>query len=123
MMTQEPFWTTPHLIPWERENPDGTRAATLIGSRRPGELFTYAFWIPAGTADAPHLHGPDIHLVVATGELWLAWGDDATRDDARRYPVGSLLHVPGGTVHADGADVDTLIYGTAVGPWSTTYAG
>jgi len=29
--------------------------------------------------------------------------------------------VPAGTVHFDGSDVDTVIIGTAVGPWSTTY--
>src|SRR5699024_8620044 len=50
-MFNEPFWTNPDSIPWERTNLDGTRSATLIGTRDSGVLFTYAFHIPAGLAD------------------------------------------------------------------------
>lgn len=121
MSTDPPFTTTLDHIPWEVTNPDGTRSATLIGTRDPDVTFTYAFHIPAGFWDAPHSHGTDVHLVVAAGELWLGWGPDATRATAHRYPAGSLLHVPANTIHADGAGTNTVIYGTAVGPWSTTY--
>ncbi|MEO7587695.1 MAG: hypothetical protein ABIS84_06665 [Arachnia sp.] len=38
------------------------------------------------------------------------------------YPSGSFLWVPAGAVHFDGANEDTVIIGTAVGPWDTTYA-
>lgn len=120
-MPDEPFWTSSTSVAWDHVNDDGTRSATLIGTRDPGVMFTYAFRIPAGLEDGPHSHSSDIHLVVAAGELWLGGGPEATRLTARRYPAGSLLHVPAGTVHADGADVDTVVYGTTIGPWSTTY--
>jgi hypothetical protein len=46
--------------------------------------------------------------------------DPATAD---RHPTGSFLDVPAGAVHYDGADQDTVLLGTAVGPWSTNYIG
>ncbi|QBF45794.1 cupin domain-containing protein [Janibacter limosus] len=109
-------------IVWEQTNPDGTRSATLAGTRHPGVTFTYAFFIPAGVWDQPHSHLADAHLVVAKGELRLGYGNRLDRDAATHHPQGSFLHVPGGAQHFDGAEVDTILIGTAVGPWSTDYA-
>ncbi|ACV05601.1 hypothetical protein Ksed_05330 [Kytococcus sedentarius DSM 20547] len=117
-----PFSTTCDQIAWEQTNPDGTRSATLVGTRQPGVTFTYAFFIPAGVWDQPHSHLSDARLVVARGELRLGYGHRLDRDAATQHPVGSFLHVPGGATHFDGAEVDTILIGTAVGPWSTDYA-
>lgn len=108
-------------IPWETLHDDGTKSATLVGTREPGVMFTYAFFIPAGVFDAPHSHIADFHLHVAKGELRLGYGTSFARDDAAAYPTGSFLWVPAGAVHFDGALEDTIIVGTAVGPWNTDY--
>ncbi|MEZ0492978.1 cupin domain-containing protein [Kineococcus sp. TBRC 1896] len=121
MSTTTAFATTVDDIAWERTNPDGTRSATLVGTREPGKTFTYAFFIPAGVWDRPHAHTADAHLVVARGELRLGYGDVFDRDTAVRHPTGSFLHVPAGAVHFDGAEQDTVLIGTAVGPWSTDH--
>lgn len=84
-------------------------------------MFTYAFFIPAGVWDAPHHHCADVHLIVVSGELRLGFGDRPTPATAETFPNGSFLHVPAGCVHFDGAEVDTVLIGTAVGPWSTEY--
>lgn len=117
-----PFSVTPGDMAWKQTNPDGTRSATLVGTRQPGATFTYAFFIPAGVWDQPHCHAADAHIVVASGELRLGYGNQLDRDKATRHPVGSFLHVPAGAIHFDGAAVDTIIIGTAVGPWSTAYS-
>jgi quercetin dioxygenase-like cupin family protein len=109
-------------IPREPAAPDGTRSATLAGDRSPGTLFSYAFAIPAGVWDHPHSHPADAHLVVARGELRLGYGPVLAPEAAARYPAGSFLRVPAGAVHFDGAEEDTVLIGTAVGPWSTDYA-
>lgn len=108
-------------IPWETSHEDGTKSATLVGTREPGVMFTYAFFIPAGVFDAPHRHVADSHLHVASGELRIAYGTSFDRRDTRGYPAGSFLWVPAGAVHFDGADKDTVLIGTATGPWDTTY--
>ncbi len=102
-------------------DPDGTRSATLVGSRQLGVTFTDAFFIPSGVWDEPHSHIADAHLVVAQGELRLGYGNSLDRGFAARYPAGSFLYVPGNAVHFDGAEEDTILLGTAVGPWSTDY--
>ncbi len=81
--------------------------------------FTYAFFIPGGVWDQPHID--DAHLVVASGELQLGYGTSFNPNAAGRHAAGSFLYVPAMAVHFDGADEDTILLGTAVGPWSTDY--
>jgi hypothetical protein len=112
----------PDDIVWQRINPDGTRFALLEGVRdRSGAPFTYAFFIPAGVWDAPHSHAATARVFVARGTLALGYGMALDRTKARRFPTGSILLVPAGAVHFDGAAEDTVIIGTAIGPWSTDY--
>lgn len=112
----------PASIPWEPAAQDGTRAATLVGTRASGVQFTYAFAIPPLVFDKPHSHCADAHVFVASGELMLGYGESFEWSQLRRYPVGSFLWVPAGAVHFDGAETETVILGTATGPWSTDYA-
>jgi len=56
---------------------------------------------------------------VARWVLHLGYGDRT--EQAKSYPAGSYVLVPAGAVHIDGSDWDTLIYGAAIGPWSTAY--
>jgi hypothetical protein len=116
-----PFAVRVDDIRWDRLHPDGTRSTTLCGSRKAGRSFAYGFYIPAGVWDEPHWHSAEAWIVVACGELRLGYGRTLERSAAVAYPVGSFLRVPAGAVHFDGAEVETVIIGTAVGPWSTTY--
>ncbi len=111
----------PADIPWDVLHEDGTRSATLVGNREPGVMFTYAFFIPAGAFDAPHSHCADAHLHVASGILRLGYGTLFDTATTTAYEAGSFLFVPAGAVHFDGADEDTVLIGTATGPWDTTY--
>ena len=117
-----PMVWTPEAIPWQRTNPDGTRFAVLEGVRdKVGVPFTYAFFIPAGVWDAPHRHAATARVVVAKGCLHLGLGERMDKARASAFPVGSTVIVPAGAAHFDGSDEDTIIIGTAVGPWSTDY--
>lgn len=117
-----PLAWTPDSIPWQRTNPDGTRFALLEGVRdQAGVPFTYAFFIPAGGWDGPHSHAATARVVVARGKLHLGYGRTLDRAAASAFPTGSVVIVPADSVHFDGADEDTIIIGTAIGPWSTDY--
>ncbi len=112
----------PDAIAWQRVNPDGTKFALLEGTRdTPGVAFTYAFFIPAGVWDAPHSHAATARVFVARGTLHLGYGDTLDKPRAALFSAGSMLVVPAGAHHFDGSDTDTIIIGTAVGPWSTDY--
>lgn len=112
---------SPDSIEWEHTNPDGTKSATLAGTREPGVMFTYAFFLPAGVWDQPHSHSADAHLHVVTGSLRLGYGDKFEPDQAGEFTSGSFLYVPAAEIHFDGAEIDTILIGTATGPWSTAY--
>lgn len=113
---------SPDRIIWQQVNDDGTKYALLEGRRdRRGVPFTYAFFIPSGVWDSPHFHSSDARVAVVKGRLRLGYGEVLDRAAAREFPVGSYLLVPAGAAHFDGADEDTIIIGTALGPWRTEY--
>jgi hypothetical protein len=113
---------TPDTIPWQEIAADGSKYALLDGDKKAG-AFSYAFFLPAGMWDQPHWHSQDSRVFVASGALQLGYGEIFDRAALRLYPAGSFLSVPGGARHFDGAEIDTLIFGAARGPWATHYAG
>jgi hypothetical protein len=118
-VAQEPQAWTPETIHWDQINPDGTKSALLQGRRDvPGEAFTYAFYLPANYWEH-HWHSADARVAVIQGELKVAFGPSLDKAHAKGYGVGSFLLVPKDVQHTMGATVDTIIIGTAVGPWAT----
>lgn len=109
-------------IPWQTSGANGTKYALLEGKRdEAGVPFSYAFFIPAGVWDRPHYHSATARVFVAKGTLRIGYGPTMDKGKATAYPAGSYVVVSAGAVHFDGSDEDTLIIGTAIGPWSTTY--
>ena len=106
-------------IKWQETYADGTKYSLLEGDRNaPGKSFTYAFFIPAGYWEH-HWHSQDARVAVLQGALRVSFGDKLDKENAKPYPVGTFLLVPANLQHTMGADVDTIIIGTAVGPWAT----
>lgn len=111
-----------NTIPWQ-VNADGTKDALLEGRRDvPGEAFTYAFFIPAGYHEH-HWHSSDARVVVVQGALKVSFGETLDLAHLKTYPAGTYLLVPANVKHTMAADEDTVIIGTAVGPWSTHHHG
>ena len=109
----------PGNIVWQNTYPDGTKWSVLEGDKdATGSAFTYAFFIPAGYWEH-HSHNQNARVAVVSGALKVAIGPKLDKDGAKPYPVGSFLLVPANVEHTMGADVDTIIIGTAMGPWKT----
>lgn len=116
------FSWRPETIQWQYVNADGTKYALLEGQRdAPGEMFSYAFFLPGGFLDSPHWHTSDARICVLQGTLYLGYGECYDADALQAYGPGTYLLVPARARHFDGARDDTLIIGTAIGPWSTHY--
>jgi quercetin dioxygenase-like cupin family protein len=106
-------------IEWQQVDPDGSKWAVIEGrSDVPGEAFTYAAFVPAGFHDF-HSHASDARVAVVQGVLKVSFGETLDLDHLQSYPVGSFLFVPANVKHTMAADEDTIIIGTAVGPWHT----
>lgn len=109
-------WTA-KTIQWQSTSPDGTKWAVLEGnSDAPGAAFTYAAFVPAGYSDH-HSHSSDARVAVVQGALKIGFGPHPVYFET--YPVGSFLYVPANVEHTMAADVDTILIGTATGPWGT----
>ncbi|MGO9650451.1 MAG: cupin domain-containing protein [Terriglobales bacterium] len=108
-------------VTWQHVDPDGTKHSILEGDKdAPGKAFTYAVFVPAGAWDNfTHSHNQDARVAVVSGALLLAVGSNPDKKGARSYPAGSFVFVPANMEHTMGADVDTIIIGTAIGPWKT----
>jgi quercetin dioxygenase-like cupin family protein len=110
-------------ITWQKTDADGTKWAVLQGSSDvPGEAFTYAAFVPAGFHDF-HAHGTDARVAVVQGVLKVSFGESQDLEHVNSYPVGTFLYVPANVKHTMAADEDTIIIGTATGPWHTDHAG
>jgi quercetin dioxygenase-like cupin family protein len=119
LAAQQPQVWNPQTIQWQDSAPDGTKYALLEGRRDvPGQPFTYAFFIPAGYWEH-HWHSSDARVAVVTGTLRLGYGDQLDRRNSAHLPAGSFALVPANRPHTMGADEDTIIIGTAIGPWAT----
>ena len=115
-------WDPSNII-WQNTYPDGTKWSVLEGDKdAPGKAFTYAFYIPAGYWEH-HSHNQNARVAVVSGALKVAIGPKLDKEGAKAYPVGSFLLVPANVEHTMGADVDTIIIGTAMGPWKTHHDG
>ena len=117
--TKSPQAWDARSINWQKLDSDGTKWAILEGrSDVPGEAFTYAAFIPAGFHDF-HSHGSDARVAVVQGVLKVSFGDTLDLEHLKPYPVGTFLYVPANAKHTMAADEDTIIIGTAAGPWHT----
>jgi len=106
-------------IVWQKVDSDGSKWSVLEGrSDVVGEVFTYAAFVPAGFHDF-HSHATDARVAVVQGILKVSFGETLDLEHLKPYPVGSFLFVPANVKHTMAADEDTIIIGTAVGPWHT----
>ncbi|MCA3264182.1 MAG: cupin domain-containing protein [Telmatospirillum sp.] len=109
-------------IAWQEVAADGSKYALLEGDKTvPGGCFSYLFFLPAGLWDRPHWHTGDARILVLQGALKVGRGPVFDKGATRLYPAQSLLVVPRDEIHFDGADIDTLVFGVATGPWETRY--
>jgi len=66
-----------------------------------------------------HFHSQDAHVAVISGTLRLAFDANPGQGSVKELSCRSFVFVPANVEHTMGADVDTIIIGTAMGPWKT----
>jgi len=113
-------WDVKSIV-WQKIDADGSKWAVLEGrSDAPGEAFTYAAFFPAGFHDF-HAHGTDARVAVVQGVLKVSFGGTSDLEHLKAHSVGSFLYVPANVKHTMAVDEDTIIIGTATGPWHTDH--
>jgi len=101
--------------------PPGCELAVLEGN--PGEpgLFTVRFRVAGNLLMPPHTHPRDERVTVLKGEVAVAFGPDATRDDARQFGPGDYYVNARGAIHTVWIGEETEIQITGLGPWEVNF--
>jgi mannose-6-phosphate isomerase-like protein (cupin superfamily) len=115
-------WSADSLA-WSEARPGGTQRATLEGNLDGPGIVTYAFHMPDGAWFPAHVHGSTARVFVMKGVLLLGQGASGVRTRVLRVKAGEAVLVPGGQVHYEGAEGETVILGVAEGPWTTRFIG
>jgi quercetin dioxygenase-like cupin family protein len=79
--------------------PPSVRLAVIVG--KPGGVGPYAIRVkvPSGVKLAPHRHPEDRVYTVISGVFYIGLGDRFDESRLQAYPPGSVIVLPGGTLH------------------------
>ena len=115
---------TPDQIKWGPApdvRPKGAQLAVIYGDPRKEGLFAMRLKFPAGYKIAPHTHPTIESVTVISGTLKLGMGETADPAKLQALPAGSYFVFPPSTAHFAGADDETVVQISTVGPWGLTY--
>ncbi len=89
---------TPDALSWQpvEGNPEA-RVAVLYGNPAEAGHFVVRYKFPPSLAGRPHTHGGTELITVHSGTCYLAYGDDLSREAAKKLSAGALIAMPAGT--------------------------
>lgn len=102
--------------------PPSVRLAVVVGQPSQTGPYTIRVKVPAGTKLLPHKHPEDRVYTVISGVFYIGLGEQFDGDKVHAYPPGSVIVLPGGTVHfhwAKSGEYITQV--SAVGPLGLEY--
>lgn len=102
--------------------PPGASAALIEGRLSEREPFTLRLRFPANYEIPAHTHPTTERVTVLSGTLYLATGNELTRDNAVALPPGSVKIMPPGIKmwgYTGGEEVVIQLNG--IGPWGMNF--
>lgn len=101
--------------------PQGCEIAVLEGSPRSTDLFTVRFRTGKGFVMPPHSHPKDERVTVLQGKVYVAFGMDATRENAKQFGPGDYYVNARDAIHTVWADSNSIPQITGIGPWEANF--
>lgn len=116
-----PTLTQPDTLAWMPAAglPPGAQAAVLYGDPSKQGLFAIRFKFPAGYEIPTHSHPTDEFITVISGKGRMAFGEDATADQAKPLVAGTFMVLPAGAWHHLWIDDETVVELHSMGPFAT----
>ena len=102
--------------------PPSVRLAIIVGHPSEAGPYTIRVRVPHGVKLMPHLHPEDRVYTVMSGVFYIGLGDRFDPDKLQAYPPGSVIVLPGNTLHfhwAKSSEYVTQV--TAIGPLGIEY--
>ena len=104
----------PHL-------PEGCEITILEGDPQGTDLFTVRFQVAKGFLMAPHTHPKDERVTIISGKVSVAFGPEATHDEAKHFGPGDYYVNKRGAIHTVWADENSILQITGIGPWQANF--
>ena len=101
--------------------PGGCEMAVLEGNPKGDDLFTVRFKISGEFIMPPHTHPKDERVTILQGKAYVAFGKNATKDDAKAFGPGDYYVNARNAVHSVWADPLTILQITGIGPWEANF--
>jgi len=101
--------------------PGGCEMAVLEGNPKEADLFTVRFKINGTFIMPPHAHPKDERVTILAGKAYVAFGEDARKEDAQEFGPGDYYVNARGAIHTVWADSGTIIQITGIGPWEADF--
>ena len=101
--------------------PEGCEMVVLEGSPKDPDLFTVRFKVSGEFMMPPHTHPKDERATILEGKAYVAFGKDATREDAKEFGPGDYYVNARNAIHSVWADSSTIIQLTGIGPWEAHF--
>lgn len=101
--------------------PAGCEIAVLEGSPQAPDLFTVRFRVTEDFVMRAHTHPKDERVTVLSGTVAVAFGEDATREEAARFGPGDYYVNARDAVHLVWVDEAAVIQITGIGPWEAHF--
>lgn len=116
-----PTLTQPATLTWMPAAglPDGAQAAVLFGDPSKEGPFAIRFKFPAGYEIPTHSHPTDEFITVISGKGRMAFGENASADQAQPLGPGTFMVLPAGAWHHLWIDAETVVELHSIGPFGT----
>ncbi|MCL4709428.1 hypothetical protein KJ068_30130 [bacterium] len=69
----------------------------------------------------PHSHPKDERVTLLSGKVAVAFGAEATRENAKEFGPGDYYVNARGAIHSVWADTLSVIQITGIGPWEAKF--
>ena len=84
-------------------------------------MFTVRFTVDAGFLMPPHTHPKDERVTIISGQVAVAFGMGATREEATVFGPGDYYVNKREEIHTVWADSTSVLQITGIGPWKADF--
>lgn len=101
--------------------PETCEMAVLEGNPKSNDLYTVRFKMTGELIMPPHNHPKDERVTVLQGKVYVAFGKDANKEEAKEFGPGDYYVNARDAIHTVWADSSTIIQITGIGPWEANF--
>lgn len=101
--------------------PSDCELAVLEGDPKNPDFFSVRFRLGGKFVMPPHTHPKDERVTILQGSAYVAFGEDGSKENAKKFGPGDYYVNARGAIHSVWADSVTIIQISGIGPWEVDF--